>query len=242
MKDRDTGHEDNGSSSESQPETPSRSAIYSTVTIRRRQLQKRARKPRSETTWTQHYFDVTTLDKTWVNKGKRGKPTLQNRLWVCKLCGPAFKSTNKERHRNTSKLNNHLRDEHNMDKRKHQLGEKPLLKGAKKGAMDAFTVAVDPIPSAEDAILQFFAVTCQPFDLIEHKTFLNLFRSNGTTCPIQSADTLYNRQKSRFNDSRRELQKELDTDCQTFSISFDGWSSQNHKHILGVITHWITPK
>jgi hypothetical protein len=38
MEDGDTGHEDNGSSSESQPETPSRSVIYSTVIIRRRQL------------------------------------------------------------------------------------------------------------------------------------------------------------------------------------------------------------
>lgn len=221
-QDNGTDIEASGSSSECQPETPSRPAIQSTVIIKRRQLQKKARRPRSETTWTQHYFTVTTLDETWVNEGKKGKPILQNRLWVCKLCGPTFKSTDKERHGNTSKLNNHLRDEHEMTKKKHQLGEKPIVKGSQKGAIDAFAVIVDPIPNTEEAILQFFAVTCQLFDLIKHKTFLNLFRSIGTVSLIQTARTLHNRQKIRFNDTRRELQRELERDCQTFSISFDG--------------------
>lgn len=44
----------------------------------------------------------------------------------------------------------------------------------------------------------------------------------------------------RFNDMRRELAEELKSTCETFSISFDGWSASNHMHILGVIAHWIT--
>jgi hypothetical protein len=61
--------------------------------------------------------------------------------------------------------------------------------------MDKFAVAVELILSAEEAVLQFFAITNQPFKLIEHKAFLNLYRSVGTTCLIQSAGTLYNRQE-----------------------------------------------
>jgi hypothetical protein len=106
--------------------------------------------------------------------------------------------------------------------------------------MDKFAVAVEPIPSAEKAVLQFFAITNQPFELIEHKAFLNLYRSVGTTCSIQSAGTLHNRQESRFNDSRLEIRKEIEEDCVSFSILFDGWGSENHIHILGVIAHWIS--
>jgi len=45
-----------------------------------------------------------------------------NRLWVCKICGPAFLSTNKERHSNTLRLVKHLKDEYYMNKKKHKLG------------------------------------------------------------------------------------------------------------------------
>jgi hypothetical protein len=65
-----------------------------------------------------------------------------------------FSSTDKERHRNTSKLNNHLRDAHYIDKQKYQLRVQPTRKDSVKlGAIDKFTVAVDPIPSAEEAVL-----------------------------------------------------------------------------------------
>lgn len=70
--------------------------------------------------------------------------------------------------------------------------------------MDRFTVVVDPILGAEEAVLQFFALTNQPFHIIEHQSFKNLYRSVGTTCCIRSADTLHNQQLSRFNDSHRE--------------------------------------
>jgi hypothetical protein len=108
--------------------------------------------------------------------------------------------------------------------------------------MDRFAGVINRIPSAEEALLQFVATCNQPFEIVERKAFQNIYRSVGTTCPIQSAGTLHNRQESRFNDARKELAKELEDDCQSFSISFDGWSAQNHTHILGVIAHWITSK
>jgi hypothetical protein len=99
----------------------------------------------------------------------------------------------KERHRNTSKLNNHLCDARHIDKQKHHLRVQPTHKdGVKLGAIDKFAVAIDPILSAEEAVLQFFAITNQPFELVEHKAFFNLYRSISTTCPIQSASILRN--------------------------------------------------
>ena len=221
--------------------TPTRHNLPSTITIKKRKIH-RSRKPRSETTWTQHYFKIDLMDETWVNEDKPTKPIQQNRRWTCKLCGPAFSSTNKERHGNTSKLNNHMRDIHQFDKRKHLLGELPKKSQyvTKSGVMNKFTVAVKPIPSPEEAILRFFSITNQAFEVINHETFQDLYRSIGTTCPIASADTLKTRIRTRFNKSRRELASELDKDCVSFSMLFDCWGAKNHVHILGAIIHWIT--
>jgi hypothetical protein len=47
-----------------------------------------------------------------------------------------------------------MQDAHDMDKRKHFLGVQPTRKGGiKPRAMDKFTVAIEPIPSAEEAVL-----------------------------------------------------------------------------------------
>jgi hypothetical protein len=245
-KDQDSEQECGSPSSEEievQPsETPTRQNLPTTITIKKRFRNKKPRKQRGETTWTQAYFDITLIDETWVNEVTTNKPVLNNRLWICKLCGPAFSSTDKERHGNTSKLNNHLRDEHDMNKQKHQLGILPKQKGGKRqeGAMNKFIQPIEAIPTAEEAVLQVFALTNQSFELVEHQGFKNLYRSVGTTCPINSANVLYIRQEARFNASRQELKVEFDETCETFSFSFDGWGANNHIHILGVIAHWIT--
>jgi hypothetical protein len=53
-------------------DTPTRQNLPTTVIIRQRRYIKRARKPRRETTWTQHYFNVTLLDEIYINKAKKG--------------------------------------------------------------------------------------------------------------------------------------------------------------------------
>jgi hypothetical protein len=223
--------------------TPTRQNLPSTIIIKKRRITttKRARKIRKETTWTQCYFNVTTMDETW-SKPKEPDKLLINRLWTCKLCGPAFTSTDKQRHGNTSSLNTHMKDKHEINAQKHALGIPAKKNGVaiQPRAMDQYVVQQDPIPSAEEALLQFFALTNQPFEMIEHKSFQNIYKSVGTTCPIQSAGVLYNRQEARFNDTRKELSTELNDTCETFSISFDGWGANNHIHILAIIAHWIT--
>ena len=133
------------------------------------------------------------MDETWVNTSKEGHPTLVNHLWTCKFCGPAFTSTDKQCHGNTTALNKHMHQAHEMNSQKHKLGIQPTLKGSvlRAGAMDQFVTHVEPIPSAEEAVLQFFALTNQSFEIIQHKSFQNLYRSVDTTYSISSTDILY---------------------------------------------------
>ena len=79
-----------------------------------------------------------------------------------------------------------------MNKQKYQLGILPKQSriGKQDGAIDGFIVPMETIPLAEEAVIQFFALTNQPFELIEYKGFKNLYRSIGTTCLIESAGTL----------------------------------------------------
>lgn len=106
-------------------ETPTQRNLPLTITIKRRHLEKKLQKPQDETTQTQAYFDVTIMEEIWVNEAKKGKPIQQNQLWTCKLCGLEFSSTNKDHYSNTSRLNTHLCNEHNMNKQKHFLGVLP---------------------------------------------------------------------------------------------------------------------
>jgi hypothetical protein len=221
----DQDGDNNGSGSEEEVEidpadTPTRHNLPSTITIKKRRTTttKKARKMRKETSWTQCYFNVTTMDETW-SKPKEPDRILINRMWTCKLCGPAFTSTDKQRHGNTSALIRHMKDKHDMDARKHALGIPAKKNGVavQPGAMNQYVVQQDPTPSAQEALLQFFALTNQPFEMIEHKSFQNIFKSVGATCPIQSANVLRNRLEVRFNDTRRELSTELNDTCEAFS-------------------------
>jgi hypothetical protein len=114
-----------------------------------------------------------------------------------------------------------------MDEQKHKLG---VLLKQRKGQRGFQSIAgymrpVDLVLSAEEAILQFVTVINQSFEIIEYKTFENLYKSVGTVPSISSAGILINRLLDRFNLCRKEMAKEIDNTYETFSISFDGWSA-----------------
>jgi len=92
-------------------------------------------------------------------------------------------------------LINHLRDEYNINETKHKLGVEPIVKKGQGGNNKPITTFMQPIervPGAEEAILQFIAVTDQPFEVVEHKTFENLYKSVGTVPLILNADIAKN--------------------------------------------------
>jgi hypothetical protein len=98
---------------------------------------------------------VTILEETWINKSLKDKPSMLNRLWICKICGPSFQSTDKERHGNTSRLVNHLKEQHDMDEQKHKLGVLPKQRKGQRGfqSITGYMRPVDLVLSAEEAIL-----------------------------------------------------------------------------------------
>lgn len=80
--------------------------------------------------------------------------------------------------------------------------------------------------------------THQSFSTCETFSFQGLYRSIGKTSPFKNANTFRAYLETRFNDVRKE-QAELLKTTNTVSISFDGWSAGNRKHILGAIAYWI---
>jgi hypothetical protein len=144
-REQDDGLLDTSSSSSDEglcfTETPTRKNLPSTVVIKTRRKQRKERaKTRTEKNWVQAYFNVTLLENEWINPALKHKEPIRNRLWTCKLCGPSFTSTDKERHGNTSRLNNHLRIEYDMTKEKHLLKHLPKVKNGQvpHGGMDQF--------------------------------------------------------------------------------------------------------
>lgn len=61
--------------------------------------------------------------------------------------------------------------------------------------------------------------------------------------PLSSSRTIARRIDSEFDQSWTQLIDELTRTCSTIalSLSLDVWTSKNHKSILGVIGHWLTP-
>jgi hypothetical protein len=241
---QDTAMPDVQESEEEEPaqSTPTRTrSIPSLVTVRREKtIQRKPRKAREETTWTIHHYDITLLDDEWVNTSKKGLATVKNRLWTCKYCID-FTSTDKSRLGNSSNTNDHLKKAHRFSKADHKLGKRVTygINKAQQCTIDEFTavgVSLDPT----EALLQYVVVTNQPFSICDETSFMALYTSHGSICPITNRFSLRNAIGARFQESRSELKAEMQRDCTSFSISFDGWSAGNHIHILGVIAHWIT--
>ncbi|KAL5321365.1 hypothetical protein ACEPPN_009322 [Leptodophora sp. 'Broadleaf-Isolate-01'] len=241
------GPEDDDSNDENQAETihiqdnstPTRRGLASTVQIMLKKVDrttKKTRKDRTESTWTIPFFNMTTLGDEWSKKGE--ERVRINRLWTCKICGPAYTSTDKARHGSTTALGEHIKKIHKLTASQYKLGIQPHIpKGFTNGSIELFIVKSAPIPSAEEAVLQYIITTNQSFLSIESISFQNLYLSIRTTCPISSADALNKKAEYRFHDMRRDNKKELATTYITFSITFDGWGAENNIHILAVIAH-----
>ena len=61
----------------------------------------------------------------------------------------------------------------------------------------------------------------------------------GKLSPFKDANTFRRHLEKRFNEVRKEQADHFQKTAETVSISFDGWSARNHKHILGAIAYWI---
>jgi hypothetical protein len=90
-------------------------------------------------------------------------------------------------------------------------------------------------------LLRFIVQTNQSFATVNHPALANLYRSVDGISPFKDRGTLRRFAENRFNEVRREQRDELKETCQTLALAFDGWSSPNHKHIIGAVAYWIGP-
>jgi hypothetical protein len=90
-------------------------------------------------------------------------------------------------------------------------------------------------------LVQWVIQTRQPFTVVEHPAFRALIEATGTTLPIKTADTLFNRIKEEFHSGRAYVKNELARSSRTLALSLDVWTSENQIAIMGIIGHWISP-
>jgi hypothetical protein len=237
----DTDPSSSSSEEDAAPSSPSANRpppIRSIHHIETTRVSTKKRKERDQSSWTLHYFDVSELQDTWINKDKNNREQ-RNRKLTCKHC--SWHTTDKKSGGKTSKLNSHMHDTHRFYRDDHLQG-KVVTHGVVRSHqrnLDAHTAVLPPPVGPEEAQLQFMVLTNQPFSLAGHPAFHNIYTSVGASVPIANKDSAHNKVAKRFEDWRKELKEEL-KDEQSFSISFDGWGASNHTHILGVIAHWIS--
>lgn len=80
------------------------------------------------------------------------------------------------------------------------------------------------------------------FTAIESPAFQQIFTNlPDVPLPFSSSRTLARRIDTEFDQCRAQLIDDLARACSTIALSLDVWTSKNHKSILGIIGHWLTP-
>jgi hypothetical protein len=94
----------------------------------------------------------------------------------------------------------------------------------------------------ERNLLRWIVTDDIAFTAIESPAFQRIFKDlPDVPLPFSSSRTLVRRIDSDFDYGRVQLIDELARTCSTIALSLDVWTSKNHKAILGVIGHWLTP-
>jgi hypothetical protein len=93
----------------------------------------------------------------------------------------------------------------------------------------------------EQNILRWVVTDDVAFTTIESPAFQKIFRDLPDAPLPFSSRTAVRRIDSDFDRCRTELIDELAQTCSTIALSLDVWTSKNHKAILGIIGHWVSP-
>ena len=92
--------------------------------------------------------------------------------------------------------------------------------------------------SPEQSLVNWVADTFVPFVSIEHPSFRQVIEAHGGTPSIRCADTVKNYVMKQADSSYKDLQAELEANCSTISLTWDGWTSPvRNIPILAVIRH-----
>lgn len=189
-----------------------------------------AKRRRVHTSWAQEHFWITELDTQWSKKGQLAQ---NDRLLVCKRC--SWSSSDSSRYGTTSNLLTHLRTRHRLG------SETASVHRQSVGPLDRLFCSVQGNLSLEQALVRWIVQTRQPFTTVEHPSFKAIFDAAAVTVPLRRADTLRDRVKQEFRQSRDDLKRDLAQHCESLAISLDTWTSEHQLSILAIIGHWVTP-
>ncbi|CEL08111.1 hypothetical protein ASPCAL11264 [Aspergillus calidoustus] len=196
-------------------------------------------KPQNQWLWSQ--FDVKPLPgKLW--RPKRSRRLLEDREIQCTQCG--WKTTDSARATSTTNMKAHLA--------KHNLGEKiregdqdkdsSIAKQLSIASIFRHKIEQDVRDLLERNLLRWIVRDDIAFTAIESPAFQQIFMDlPDAPLPFSSSRTIARRIDSEFDQCRTQLIDELARTCSTIALSLDVWTSKNHKSILGVIGHWLTP-
>lgn len=196
-------------------------------------------RPQNQWLWSQ--FDVKSLPgKLW--RPKRSRRLLEDREIQCIQCG--WKTTDSARATSTTNMKAHLA-KHNISEK---VGERDRDRESCTTKQPSITsifrnrVEQDVRDLLERNILRWIVRDDIAFTAIESPAFQQIFTDlPDVPLPFSSSRTIARRIDSDFNQCRAQLIDELVKTCSTIALSLDVWTSKNHKSILGVIGHWLTP-
>ena len=96
--------------------------------------------------------------------------------------------------------------------------------------------------SPEQSLVNWVADTFVPFVSIEHPSFHQVIKAHSGTPSVRCGDTVKNHVMKQAEASYNDLRAELEANCSTISLTWDGWTSPvRNIPILAVIGHWISP-
>ena len=68
-----------------------------------------------------------------------------------------------------------------------------------------------------------------------------MFKAHGCKCAVRCANTVHDRIMKQAIHALEALKAELELNCSTISLSFDGWTTKSNIAILAIIGYWIGP-
>jgi hypothetical protein len=96
--------------------------------------------------------------------------------------------------------------------------------------------------SPEQSLVNWVADTFVPFVSIEHPSFHQVIEAHSGTPSVRCGDTVKNHIMKQADSSYKDLRAELEANCSTISLTWDGWTSPvRNIPILAIIGHWISP-
>jgi hypothetical protein len=197
-------------------------------------------RPKQQNQWLWNQFNVSPLPgKLW--RPKRSTRLLEDREIECIQCG--WKTTDSARATSTTNMKAHL-TKHNMGDELYEREDRvsSVTKQPSITSMFQSKTEQDVRELLERNLLRWIVTDDIPFTAIESQAFQQIFKDlPDVPLPFSSSRTIVRRIDLDFDCHRNQLMDELARTCSTIALSLDVWTSKNHKAILGVIGHWLTP-